>query len=84
LPTDIDDDMSEDKHEALPFPATISKDMRELVLWMMSTNRNKRPQSIEEVERFMKNKPSNATEQKSPATGYSSPKPTLAPNPSSD
>jgi serine/threonine-protein kinase len=84
LPTDIDDDMSEDKHEALPFPATISKDMKGLVLWMMSTNRKKRPQSIEEVERFMKNKPSNATEQESPATGYSNPKPTLASNPSSD
>ena len=49
LPTDIDDDMSEDKHEALPFPATISREMRGLVLWMMKTNRLQRPQNIDAV-----------------------------------
>lgn len=49
LPSDIDDDDSEDKHEALPLPATVSDKMRELILWMMQTNRAKRPQSIEDV-----------------------------------
>ena len=84
LPTDIDDDISEDKHEALPFPATISASMKHLVLWLMNTNRMRRPQSIGEVEKFLKNKPSYAKEQGTPATGSSTPKPTFAPNPSSD
>ena len=81
LPTDIDDDMSEDKHEALPFPATISKDMRELVLWMMSTNRNKRPQSIEEVEKVIKT-PTKPEQNLVPVTPQPVAKP--APAPSSD
>jgi len=49
LPTDIDDDMSNDKHIALPFPNNVGEKMRRLVLWLMQTNRNNRPQSIEEV-----------------------------------
>ena len=62
LPTDIDDDMSEDKHEALPFPATISKDMRELVLWMMKTNRLQRPQNIDAIDITTKQELSPASE----------------------
>ena len=46
-PSDIDDDESEDKHEALPLGKEVSEKMRKLILWMMSTNRVKRPQSIE-------------------------------------
>jgi serine/threonine-protein kinase len=38
LPTDIDDDMSEDKHNALPFPESVGG-MKYLVLEMMKTNR---------------------------------------------
>ena len=49
LPSDIDDDDSEDKHEALPLPATVSEKMRKLILWMMNTNRSRRPQSIEDI-----------------------------------
>ena len=49
LPTDIDDDTSEDKHFALPMPNTVSKDFHDLILWMMSTNRNHRPQNVEEI-----------------------------------
>lgn len=49
LPSDIDDDESADKHEALPFPDSVSDDMRKLILHMMKTNRTKRPQSIDEV-----------------------------------
>lgn len=47
LPSDIDDDMSEDKHEALPFPESISSEMKLTVLMMMHTNRMLRPQNID-------------------------------------
>lgn len=49
LPTDIDDDSSEDKHKALPMSEIASKEMRSLVLWMMQTNRNQRPHDVESV-----------------------------------
>ena len=48
LPTDIDDDMSEDKHVALPFPESVDG-LRFLVLQMMKTNRLQRPQSIDAI-----------------------------------
>ena len=51
LPTDIDDDISEDKHVALPMPASVSEQMRHLVLQMLQTNRQSRPQSVIEVMR---------------------------------
>ena len=47
LPTDIDDDTCEDKHEALPFPEGINDGMKSCVLWMMNTNRLQRPQNID-------------------------------------
>ncbi len=49
LPTDIDDDPSEDKHLALPMSANLSGNMKNLVLWMIQTNRMKRPQSVEDL-----------------------------------
>lgn len=49
LPTDIDDDTSTDKHVALPMPSTVSDKTKKLVLWMMATNRKKRPQSVSEI-----------------------------------
>ena len=49
LPTDIDDDLSEDKHIALPFPDSINDDLKYSVLWMMKTNRQHRPQSIDAI-----------------------------------
>ena len=48
LPTDIDDDISEDKHNALPFPDSVDG-MKYLVLQMMKTNRLQRPQSIDAI-----------------------------------
>ena len=48
LPTDIDDDMSEDKHVALPFPECVGG-LKYLVLQMMKTNRLQRPQSIDAI-----------------------------------
>ena len=49
LPTDIDDDMSEDKHETLPFPEDICEEMKSMVLMMLNTNRIQRPQSINDI-----------------------------------
>ena len=52
LPTDIDDDMSDDKHLALPMPNVSSK-MKQLILWLMKTNRMQRPKTIQEVKGFI-------------------------------
>ena len=49
LPTDIDDDISEDKHLSLPLPSYISDRTKKFILWLMQTNRQYRPQSIEEI-----------------------------------
>ena len=49
LPTDIDDDETADKHEALPFPDTVSSGTKSLVLMMLNTNRMRRPQSIDAI-----------------------------------
>lgn len=48
-PSDIDDDDSEDKHEALPMPPEVSDEMRDLIIRMMRTNRKRRPQSVDEI-----------------------------------
>lgn len=55
LPSDIDDDGSEDKHFALPMPANSSEKLRKLVLWLMNTNKNRRPQNIEEIKEYLSN-----------------------------
>ena len=44
LPSDIDDDISNDKHLALPMQR-VSEGMKSLVLSLMQTNRMKRPQN---------------------------------------
>ena len=49
LPTDIDDDASEDKHNSLPLPESTSEEMKSLILWMMQTDRNQRPQNINAI-----------------------------------
>lgn len=49
LPTDIDDDMSEDKHLSLPMP-NVSDKMKHLVLCLMKTNRMQRPKDIHAVK----------------------------------
>lgn len=59
MPTDIDDDMSEDKHLALPFPESVGG-LRYLVLQMMKTNRLQRPQNIDAIicaEKAIKEEP---------------------------
>ena len=47
LPSDIDDDGSEDKHLALPMPANYDEKWKKMILWLMSTNRNDRPQNVD-------------------------------------
>ena len=47
LPTDIDDDITADKHEALPFPDGVSPETKSMVLMMLNTNRLQRPQSVD-------------------------------------
>ena len=55
MPTDIDDDISEDKHQALPMPAEVmGSKLHKLILWMMQTNRIKRPQNINDIIAIMK------------------------------
>ena len=55
LPSDIDDDGSEDKHLALPMLANCSEKLRNLILWLMDTNKNRRPQNIEEIKKYLSN-----------------------------
>ena len=55
LPSDIDDDGSEDKHLALPMPDNRSEKLRKLVLWLMNTNKNRRPQNIEKIKEYLSN-----------------------------
>ena len=56
-PTDIDDDRTADKSETLPFPSGVGKEMREMVLWMMSFRRFDRPQNVQEIQdRYLKQK----------------------------
>ena len=56
MPTDIDDDRSEDKHLALPLPAEVSQKMRQLILWLMKTDRLERPSSVKEIQEFINKK----------------------------
>ncbi len=66
LPTDIDDDMSEDKHLALPFPEGVSDGMKYIVLWMMKTNRLQRPQSIDAIIKAEKDRKDTPKPSKAP------------------
>lgn len=62
LPSDIDDDITADKHESLPFPESVSG-LRFLVLQMLKTGRLQRPQNIEaimEIESSKKEEPVQA------------------------
>ncbi len=53
LPSDIDDDETPDKRQSLPLPSTISDKTKRLVLWLMNTNRKKRPQSVDDIRNFL-------------------------------
>lgn len=53
LPSDIDDDTTEDKHLALPMPNTLSNKTSVLVLWLLSTNRHRRPQRVKDIRDYL-------------------------------
>lgn len=55
LPSDINEDTTPDKRVALPYPDSVGKPMRGLVQWMMRTNRNERPQSVNEILNYLNN-----------------------------
>ena len=55
MPSDINEDTTPDKHIALPYPDSVSKPMRGLVQWMMRTNRNERPQSVNDILNYLNN-----------------------------
>lgn len=55
LPSDIDDDGTKDKHLSLPLPSNVSPKNKDLILWLMSTSRTKRPQNVAEITKFLKN-----------------------------
>lgn len=71
LPSDIDDDMTDDKHEALAMPDSVSDRLRRMVLWLMATDRRKRPQSVAEIRRVLNQKAEEKPEEKpaDPAKG---------------
>lgn len=59
LPSDIDDDKHDDKHEALAMPDSISDRLRRMVLWLMATDRRKRPQSVADIRSVLNQKAEN-------------------------
>lgn len=71
LPSDIDDDMTDDKHEALAMPDSVSDRLRRMVLWLMATDRRKRPQSVAEIRLVLNQKAEEKAEEKpaDPAKG---------------
>jgi len=42
-------DIEEDEEDAFTFSESVSKDMKELVCWMMQPKRKKRPQNVDEI-----------------------------------
>ncbi len=67
LPTDIDDDMSDDKHLALPMP-NVSDKMKQLILWLTKTNRNERPASVQGIIEYIDNGGGSSPFQKAEST----------------
>ena len=55
MASDIVDDVTPDKHIALPMPGKVSDTMRNLVLWLMQPNRVKRPQSVDQIMSYLDN-----------------------------
>ncbi len=47
-------DISDDGTAAFHFPATVSESCRKLICWMMTPSRKKRPQSVAEIQAFIK------------------------------
>ena len=52
-PSDILVDKTPQKAQSLPFPPSVSPRMRQLILWMMSFDKSDRPQSVDEIRRWL-------------------------------
>lgn len=61
--SDILDDHTPDKHETIQIPETVSDVTRKLILWMMQISPSERPQSVEEIRKFLSDH-GDVTEQK--------------------
>lgn len=66
LPTDIDDDVSEDKHKALPFPDSVRAETKSMVIAMLNTNRLQRPQTIDAIVDVIKSNKATPQQQVNP------------------
>lgn len=53
--TELNEDKSSDKWNALPMPV-ISEETKRLVVWLMNTDREKRPHSVSEIQASMNSK----------------------------
>ncbi len=53
MPIDVDDDTTKDRHISFPLPDSVSFNMRNLIIWLMTTNYRERPKSIESVLKFI-------------------------------
>ena len=51
LPSDINDDRTDDKHLSLPMSSSVSDKLKDLLLWLMTPNRLDRPQSVAEINK---------------------------------
>jgi len=54
MPSDINDDHTPNKRLSLPLPDSVSDKMRDLILWMMKTNRKERPATVQDIADYMK------------------------------
>lgn len=60
MPSDINDDHTPDKHLSLPLPPGVSDKIRDLLLWLMKTNRKERPATVKEIMDYMNITPDRA------------------------
>lgn len=84
LPSDIDDDVTEDKHIALPFPDSIRAETKSMVLAMLNTNRLQRPQTIDTIADIItsnKATPQQQVNQKNSSKNYCSDEETIIDTP---
>ena len=56
-------DIEEEEEDAFIFPASISDDVKKLVVWMMQPKRKKRPQSVDEVLEKLSQQPINTSKE---------------------
>ena len=57
------DDIMNDEEKAFTFPPAVSEKMRQLVIWMMQPRPADRPQSIEQIEQYLRKRGSKTNKQ---------------------